>query len=202
MTNLLTIAENRLKVFGICGILSPIIAFSCILSAIASYPQFSWFDNALSDLGVVSGFTMWLFNAGLIISGFLALAFGIGLFTFFGKSLIGRAGCAIFVLACIALMAIGVFPESTGQTHLLVSVMFFVLLPISLLTVVFSFGLQKKIKMAAFTLVIFLAAASPWVLEFTINYAVGVAIPEAISGLAGSVWAVVVGILMIKRAKP
>jgi hypothetical membrane protein len=192
--------SNILRLLGICGVLTPIVAFSCILSAIASYPQFSWFDNALSDLGVVSGITMWLFNVGLIFSGVLALAFGIGLFVLFRKSIASQVGCSVFVLSCLALIAIGVFPERTGQTHLLVSVMFFVLLPISLLILVISMGIEKQIRMASFTLALFFVAALPWVLEFTLHYVAGVAIPETISGLAGSVWVVILGILMITKS--
>lgn len=184
---------------GICGILTPIIAFSFILSAIASFSQFNWFDNALSDLGVVSGITMWLFNAGLIVSGVLALAFGIGLFGFLGKSAVSRVGCSVFVLSCLSLIAIGVFPESTGQTHLVVSVMFFALLPLSLLIIFVSLGLQRKIKAAAFTFVLSFAAALPWALEFTVHYASGVAIPETVSALTGSAWIITMGIWMIKR---
>jgi hypothetical membrane protein len=142
---------------------------------------------------------MWLFNMGLILSGVLALAFGIGLFAFLGKGAMSRVGCSVFVLACLALIAIGVFPESTGQTHLVVSVLFFVFLPISLLFLVISLSLQNQIKMTAFTLTMFFVAALPWVLEFTVNYASGVAIPEAVSALAGSGWAVTMGIMMIMR---
>ena len=41
----------------VAGIATPIVAFASILTAIASYPQFSWTNNALSDLGVVAGVT-------------------------------------------------------------------------------------------------------------------------------------------------
>ena len=44
------------------GIVAPMIAFVCIGGAITSYPQFSWTNNALSDLGVISGITENLFS--------------------------------------------------------------------------------------------------------------------------------------------
>jgi len=191
---------KNLKWLGVCGILAPVVAFVCILSAITSYAQFSWFDNALSDLGVVLGVTRLIFNAGLISSGLLALAFGVGLFLFLGRNVVSRVGCSVFVLASLALIAIGVFPESTGRTHLFVSVMFFVLLPVSLLIIVISFVQMRKIRMAVFTLFISVVAALPWVLQFTNHYAVGVAIPETVSALAGSAWAIVMGSTIIGRA--
>ena len=51
-----------LKIAGIDGIIAPIYALTLILISVASYPQFSWTDNALSDLGVVSGVTSALFQ--------------------------------------------------------------------------------------------------------------------------------------------
>jgi len=58
----------RLRISGICGFLAPIFAFAFIFSAVVSYPQFSWVDNALSDLGVMAGVTAVLFNSGIIIA--------------------------------------------------------------------------------------------------------------------------------------
>jgi hypothetical membrane protein len=69
-------------VSGICGFLTPILAFALIFSAIASYPEFSWVDNALSDLGIVEGITALLFNSGLLIGGALCFIFATGLFMF------------------------------------------------------------------------------------------------------------------------
>jgi hypothetical membrane protein len=67
------VVYQRLGAFA--GIVAPILGFSCILSAIATYAPFSWTNNALSDLGVVVGITGSLFNFGLVASGFLAFNF-------------------------------------------------------------------------------------------------------------------------------
>jgi hypothetical membrane protein len=191
-----------LKVSGICGFLTPIIAFALIFSAIASYPEFSWVDDALSDLGIVEGATAVLFNSGLLISGALCLIFATGLFVYLKKHFVGKIGAFIFVLASLALFAIGVFPENIRPTHYIVSVAFFVLLPISLLVTVGTFWLMHKTRMATFTLLVAVAAATPWVLyfAFAIHYVPGVAIPEAISAFAGSVWAVVLSGKMLRKA--
>jgi hypothetical membrane protein len=189
-----------LKVAGICGFLTPIIAFALIFSAIVSYPEFSWVDNALSDLGIVEGATATLFNSGLIIGGVLCIIFATGLFVYLKKHIAGKTGASIFVLASIALFAIGVFPENVSPTHYIVSVMFFVLLPISLLVTTGAFWLMHKTRMAVFTLLVAVAAATPWVLYFAIQYASKVAIPEAISAFAGAVWAVTLSGKMLRKA--
>jgi len=189
-----------LRIAGTCGFLAPIIAFALIFSAIASYPEFSWVDNALSDLGIIEGTTALLFNSGLLISGTLCIIFATGLFTFLKKQATGKIGAFIFALASVALFAIGVFPENVRPVHYLVSVMFFMLLPIAMLIITGVFWLMHQVRMAVFTLLVAAAAAAPWLLYFTAPYAANVAIPETVSAFAGSVWAVVLSGKMLRQA--
>jgi hypothetical membrane protein len=123
-----------------------------------------------------------------------------GLYVLLSESVVGRVGVFVFGLACTALVAIGMFPESVSSVHYAVSVAFFVLLPISLLIIVGGFQRTGQMRMAMFTLVVAIVAALPWVLLFAVRYVSGVAIPEFVSGLAGGVWAVAVGYKMIRAA--
>jgi hypothetical membrane protein len=189
-----------LRISGAYGVLAPVLAFAFILGAVASYPPFSWTSNALSDLGVVSGVTAGVFNSGLIICGVWCLMFAMGLYVLLSESVVGRVGVFVFGLACVALMAIGMFPESVSPTHYLVSVTFFVLLPISLLITIGGFWRTGQMRLAVFTLVAAVVAALPWVLLFAVRYVSGVAIPEFVSGLAGGMWTVVVGYKMMREA--
>ena len=191
--------NKHFKIAGIIGLAAPFFAFACILLAIASWPQFSWTNNALSDLGVQSGITAIVFNSGLVISGFLFIVFATGLFSFVGKRFVGKVGAAVFALACVLLIAIGVFNENFRPTHYFVSVGLFMLLPISLLILVVAFWVDGKHKLSVFTLALALFAAAVWVLEFTVHYVPGVAIPEAVSGLAGALWVMVLSYLMLKQ---
>ena len=182
-----------------CGIIAPVLAFSCILVAVASYPEFSWVDNALSDLGVISGVTGSVFNFGLTVSGVFILCFAVfGLFKYFGDSWIGKCGALAFAATALALIGIGIANENIRPFHYLFSVAFFVLLPISLFIITAAFAVKRQTKMVLFTLVIAVAAATPWILYFTVHYVQGVAIPEFTSAFAGSVWTVVLGYKMLK----
>jgi hypothetical membrane protein len=182
-----------------CGIIAPVLAFSCILVAVASYPEFSWVDNALSDLGVISGVTGSVFNFGLTVSGVFILCFAVfGLFKYFGDSWIGKCGALAFAATALALIGIGIANENIRPFHYLFSVAFFVLLPISLFIITAAFAVKRQTKMVLFTLVIAVAAATPWILYFTVHYVSGVAIPEFASALAGSVWTVALGYKMLK----
>jgi hypothetical membrane protein len=181
------------------AIAAPILAFTCILIAIASYPGFSWTNNALSDLGIIPGITGPLFNFGLYTSGLLAFNFAVfGLFTYLGKRWVGKIGSAVFTATALALIAIGVFNESFSGIHYAVSVAFFTLAPIALFVLTCAFWLESHRRMATFSLLIGVIAALPWLLLFAFNYVPNVAIPETASGLAVSVWAVVVGRKMLK----
>ncbi|MCW4010083.1 MAG: DUF998 domain-containing protein [Candidatus Bathyarchaeota archaeon] len=192
--------DRGLKTSGIIGFAAPIFTFTCILAAIASWPQFSWTNNALSDLGVQSGFTAILFNSGLVIGGILFAVFATGLYSFAGKRFIGKVGAACFFLAWIALIAIGIFNENFRPTHYIVSVMLFVFLPISLLIFVATFWIESKRRLSGLTLALALVAAAVWVLQLTVEYVPNVAIPEFISGLAGAAWVWVLSYLMLKKA--
>ena len=189
---------NKFKIAGIAGFIGPIFVFICILAAVASWSQFSWVNNALSDLGVQSGVTAVIFNIGLVVGGLLFLIFAIGLFRFVGKHFVGKVGAAVFAVACIMLILIGVFNENFSPTHYLVSVGLFVAMPISLLILVAAFWAEGKRKLSVFTLALALVAAAVWVVEFTVQYVPGVAIPEFVSGVAGAVWVLAVSYLMLK----
>jgi hypothetical membrane protein len=203
----------RLRISGICGILTPVVAFIFISLAINSAPEFSWMKNALSDLGVISGATATLFNYGLIGSGILGFVFATSLFRvmrFFeifsadGKPHIpidrGLGGALIFSLACLALIAIGVFPENVRYLHTLASIAFFVLLIGALGRFGIGFWQVRQKPLAVFTLMLSIVAVAPWLLLFVVRYVSGVAIPELISAVAGGVWAAVFGYKMLKMS--
>ena len=188
-----------LKIAGTCGIITPLIAFGCILLAIAYASQFSWTDNALSDLGVMPNPTSVLFNLGLIVSGILAIVFAFGLLIFFNKTVSGRIGAIMFVLDCLALVCIGIFPESAKPMHLYASVAFFAIFPLAMFLMTASFVHSSKHRMAVFTFAIAVFAAVVWAAEFLVHYVPGVAIPETLSALAACLWVAVLSFNILRK---
>ncbi|MCW4005936.1 MAG: DUF998 domain-containing protein [Candidatus Bathyarchaeota archaeon] len=187
------------KLYAAIGFFTPLFTFACILLSIASWPEFSWTNNALSDLGVQSGVTAPLFNGGLITGGILFCIFALGLYRFAGTDTLGKVSSALFFIACISIILIGIFNEDFRPTHYIVSVMLFVFLPISMLSFVAAFWKQNKRNLSLFTLAIALIAASVWVLQFTVHYVPNVAIPETISAAAGCIWVWVQSYRMLKN---
>jgi len=189
-----------LQRFGaVCGFVFPFVALCCIGMAIVSYSEFSWFDNALSDLGVVSGVTAFVFNWGLFTAGVLGFFFAtVGLFNFLKNSAICKVGATVFAVATIWLSAIGIFNESFSPTHFIVSLLFFVTLPSALWILTAALYLKGEVKLAFFTLSSSLIAAAPWLLFFMFHYTPNVAIPEIISALAGSIFVIIISYKMLK----
>jgi len=187
-----------IRIGGVAGILTPLVAFTFIGLSIVTYPQFSWVNNALSDLGVVSGATSSLLNLGLFCGGLLSFNFAMGLYRFLDKGVIGKVGAVVFVAASLSLIGIGVANENVRPFHYIFSVAFFTLVPISLFVIAVYFLIARQRPIAVFTLLIGILAAAPWVLYFSVQYANGVAIPELWSALSAAVWAVIIGWKMLK----
>lgn len=194
------INSSWLKTAALSGILTPIIAFACILTAIALYSPFSWTDNALSDLGVVEGATAIIFNGGLIISGILALIFAVGMHLYLKESALGKIGSFLFALDALALMAIGVFPEKTSP-HFPASVAFFALFPLAMIFTSVALIKKGEKKMAIFSLLAAVFSITVWTLYYVTHFAKGVAIPETLTSLAVSAWALTFGFKILRQLK-
>jgi hypothetical membrane protein len=121
------------------------------------------------------------------------------MYSYFKGNWLGKIGAGVFAAASLALICIGIFNENFSPTHYVVSVAFFVFLPISLLIIAGAFAVKHQAKMAILTILVAVTAATPWVLYFIINYAPNVAIPEIISGLAGATWIIILGYKILQK---
>ena len=192
---------NHLRIAGTVGLIAPFFSFACILLSIASWSPFNWVNNALSDLGVQSGITRIIFNNGLVFSGLLLIIFATGISPLIDKLILGKVGSAVFILACVALIGIGIFNENLSPAHYIFSVAFFMLFPISMLVLVGAFWIEERHKLSMFTLALSLAAAATWVLQFTVHFVSDVAVPEFVSGLLGAIWTIELSYLMLEKSK-
>ena len=182
--------EGFVKVAALCGIVGVAAVYPLILLAISYYPSFSWFDNALSDLGV-EGVSAIIFNTTLISAGILLFIFSIGLMIHIA-GLTAKVGCILLLASAIFLALIGLFPENYGKLHFYVSVAFFLLIVLSLLALGIHLLLKSSKLSGLLTLIGALAAALIWLLPWR-----GVAIPEAISSLLLSVKVVTLAVKML-----
>jgi len=184
-----------LRVAGFCGVITPIIVLSLILLAISFSPWFSWTENALSDLGVHE--VAILFNSSLMVGGFLIMIFASGLMRTQGQSRVGFIGSFALILTAMSLFAVGLFSESAGRIHFYVSVSFFTLGILSM----FLIGIalirdSSERKIGAFSILAGVFAAAVWIVFWNFPHK-GDAIPEILSSLAASTWAIVMGIRLL-----
>ena len=183
---------SNLKVFGIIGLLSLVVAYSSIALSISVSPWFSWVENALSDLGArcPSGP---IFNLGLMSSSVLALVFAIGLKRLH-RGVLGAVSVMLYILSTISLFMVGLFPETAGIIHYYVSVAFFVFVALTLI----AFGIcslishPRSITIGIMMLLLAVLATVVWLFPWK-----GVAIPELISSLTISTWVVISSVRML-----
>lgn len=177
------------KISGFCGILIPIVIFINIGIAIFYSPWFNWTKNALSDLGI-EGISAFFFNNGMILGGILVLIFSIGLV----KRLEVKTGGYVLFLSSIALIGIGVFPETMFTIHWIFSALFFITLTIALLIIGITLRKNQSERTLGSIATIFsilsfcsLMLIFPWE---------GIAIPESISCFPAFVWFMIYGAKM------
>lgn len=186
--------KNGLMVFGICGILAPIVAFAGIFLAISNFGAFSWADGALSDLGAIGQPTGVFFNSGLIIGGLLSAIFALGFFSLLKTGWLGKLGAAAFFLDSLALVAIGVFPSGVRFLHYYSSVAFFALFPIAGAAIGISLLRNGKKRLAALTFALAAIAAGVWLAHWTIfPFGTNVATPEMVAAICAGAWTIVLG---------
>ena len=151
-------------------ILSYTVPLTAIFIAIALSPWFSFWDNALSDLGhAVKSSVAPIFNFGLVFGGFLT-----GLIAVKYMLSVDWLKAYILLYMGFTLTLIGVYDEVYGTIHFIVSVLFFLGMIVYLL--IFSFRSKTLVPIPVAILHIII-----WILHFGYDIPPGAAIPELIA---------------------
>lgn len=183
------------KIGGICGILAFLVIVSSVTAAIANYPNFSFWNNWLSDLGV--GNSAVFFNSGVMIAGVLLLIFSLA----FSRK--NKAGY-LMVIASLALVGVGLFTENSmpENSHFYFSAAFFAAMSLSMLAAgILGRGFDRYFSLLTFFISIiplaFLLQARSIITIAVFDLGKG-AISEAIAGLSFGIFALVLGYRMLK----
>ncbi len=166
------------------GIVFPILAYASIFLAIYNAPWFSWYSNALSDLGVYPA-SSGIFNSGLIIAGLLYMIFSLSLLVE-RKTYLWRIGTLLLSFDAVSLMLVGVFPENVKFYHGFFALMYFILFPVS-----FIFMGLSMIKSNHRTGFLFILSAilglAIWFIPWRSIGIKGIAIPEFLASLTNTI---------------
>ena len=174
--------------YAFFGLLGPLIGIFFVLLSILLSPWFSWWNNALSDLGhSINSEVAPLFNFGLILSGFFIMFYAITSLKYHAKYT-----SYILVMAGLTLQLVATFNEVYGFLHFLVSVLFFI--TIGLASIIYAIEKRSVLAFAALIIVL-----SSWTLYWFETYSGGIAIPEMISSTATSSWILLSALRTIKR---
>jgi len=179
------------RIAGICGIFIPVVIFTCLGVALLFSPWFTWTHHALSDLGIVENSAAF-FNYGMILGGILTFMFSLGLIKVLSK----KTGAYLLALSAIALIGIGIFPETIATLHFVTSAAFFMLLTIALLIIgltIHKNHFERCMGSLAFVFAVVAIFSTVFLL-----YLEGVAIPEALSCFPAFVWCLIVGVKMTR----
>jgi hypothetical membrane protein len=197
-----------IKFAGICGILLPMIVFAFIGISIYLYSDFSWFENWLSELAGEPGETpIWaarglysiIFNAGIILAGIFGLILVSALWNLpLLGSKVGRIGKIFLLVDILALISIGVFPNTTGIYHTVASVLFFFLVPLALIPLGISFRRNRENKIGSSVMLLGIISFFSFPL-FLIPEPVGSnALVEMIPSLSIAISAIFFGVYLLK----
>ncbi len=171
--------------------MAPLVALICIAIAIAISPWFSWFDNALSDLGNYDNgiIAAIVFNAGLVTTGAMLLVFLIQLLRR-TQDIFTRVGLFIFLVSVAFLALVGIFSENAGKIHFWVSVGFFFTFPFAMWVIGFSWLRFAHLRWFSIISVLLpFVSMYLWTITFggTAPWT-GVAIPEILTALTAITW--------------
>lgn len=172
------VAVSAVAVFG-----------SVVLASWVLADWFTWTDNALSHLGEVGEPTAPLFNAGLVVSGLLGVAFA-GRVYVAGTNAFHRFAAVLLGLGLANAALVGVFPLP-HELHGPVAVAFFVLLTLGLFAHGSGDALAGRARRSVLSTWLAVAHVVAWVLLGVVPFD-GIALPELVGVLALWIWTLAV----------
>jgi len=179
------------------GVVAALAAYPFIIASVALSPWFNIYNNALSDLGntVSNGSVGYLYDAGLMASGALIIAFA-ALTSKAAHDIRTFVWAVPLVVAAADLAMVGVFSENTGHIHGVVSEVFFLMIVVTMLAYSYvSYPLGSP-GIGAVALVFGLLSAVVWFVAWPWS---GVAIQESVTSGMTAIWLLLVALKSKQR---
>ena len=178
---------RRLRVLGVVAALA---AYPFILVSILLSPWFNIYDNALSDLGniVSNGRVGYVYDAGLVVAGAAIFCFAV-LLSRQAQDRRTLVWTLPLVVSAADLAMVGVFSESFGHIHGVVSEIFFLMIVVTLLAYSYVSWPLGSPRIGAVALVFGILSAVIWFVGWPWT---GVAIQESVTSGMTAVWLLLV----------
>ncbi|MFX1362692.1 MAG: DUF998 domain-containing protein [Promethearchaeota archaeon] len=191
------------KTAAYLGIIGPIWALVSIFISIALSPWFSWTNNALSDLGnYATSSVAILYNSGLIIAAICAMIFALGLYAKERQKIAGKIGIVFLFVTAISLLGVAVFSEDFGSIHYYFSVALFALFIITCFILgTHYFSVVKTKWLGILSFIIAIISIAGWVIQWTISWGPGVAIPESLTAFPVAILVAILAARLYRSTK-
>ncbi|MCQ5376222.1 MAG: DUF998 domain-containing protein, partial [Methanomassiliicoccales archaeon] len=132
------------------------------------------------------------FNTGVILEALLSIVFVFGLRYTLSNDNLGKAGSVVFFLAAVSLLAVGIFPITTGVYHTVASYSFFGLSLIALIILIRPLQLSRVFG-AIFSIVTIVAILISLGFLFLTN----IPTAEAVAVICLLFWSSIISIRML-----
>ena len=198
----------------ICGILSPLCYVATDIIASATYPGYSYTDQAISELFAIGAPTSRLVVPLFTVSSLLIAAFGAGVWALSQQSWARRlmpsmiwanAADSLILWNFFPMHMRGVPPTFTDIMHALLAINPFVLMTLALGAVAFKNWFRFYSVATILTVLILAASAFAYIPELQANQPThGLGLAERAGQYAHQLWHAVLAIMLIReqRARP
>jgi hypothetical membrane protein len=169
------------------GVAAVAVSLGGIFTAVALAPWFSFFGDALSNLGELGRPTAPVFNGALLVGGALGAGFVVAVWSRTDDGLRGAA-LAVLLLAVVFMALTGAFPLP-DPLHFAVAPLFFLLLTLGLFVWgAGDYAAGRPARGGAFVVAAVLHVVS-WVWWLLLGWpGPGVAVPELVGSLSLAAW--------------
>ncbi len=188
--------ETWTMVFGLCGIMAPVLALIFIGASIAMHPEFNFPGYALSHLGALKTPNHIVYNVGMVLTGLMGILFSCGVPRLVNGK-IGILGIIVFASGFFTLALVGVFPGGTSP-HNTVSMAFFTLSTFGILILALDQLLKQSSRPWGVLLLAVISLGLVSVILVGKIQHLGAAIPETIGALGFSEFSIIFGLRLLK----
>ena len=196
--------EDKSKALIVFGIAGPVFTLLLIWINIFLFPGgFSWYKNALSDLGVHT--YSYLFNYAVTAGGLMIAVFAYGMYR---KGFSNVPTTVLLIIGAIGLSMVGRFNENADpHVHLISALFYFLFFPIGIIYYSLTYALKHLalVPVGLVMAVISLIAIITGIIQSVtglIYTGFGLGLFEMIEAVALSVWIIVVSVYFLSPERP
>ncbi len=179
-----------------CVVFSMVVFTISVSLAIYLHPGFSLFDpnSSLSKMGALKDPHAWVFDWGIILTGFFLIMFSLGMSSLYWKESHKFYSTFLFLIASFFYVGFGIFPYGTPY-HTPLAESFFLLASISIFLWSFAAIIEKEVLSGILLILMDLSAYG----VYFFYQILGFPFAELYGGIVVAVWSVYAGFVDARK---